>query len=70
VGVQSPLPVAAMEMKRTEIPQNRLLVEVAEVAAQKPVPGAPIHPKSNNTASLRKLGGAAWLPPVSLIDEI
>ncbi len=50
MGAQSPLPVAAMGMQRTEIPQNRLPVEVAEVVEQKPVPGAPIHPKSSNTA--------------------
>jgi hypothetical protein len=43
-----------MEMKRTEIPQNRLPVEVAEVVEQKPVPGAPIHPKSSKIVSLRK----------------
>jgi hypothetical protein len=54
VGAQSPLPVAAMGMQRTEIPQNRLPVEVAEVVEQKPVPGAPIHPKSSNTVSLEK----------------
>jgi len=54
VGVQSPLPVAAREMKRTEIPQNLLPVEAAEVVEQKPVPGAPIHPKSSKNVSLRE----------------
>lgn len=41
-------------MKRTEIPQNLFLVEAAEVVEQKPVPGAPIHPKSSKTVSLKK----------------
>jgi hypothetical protein len=43
-----------MGMKRTEIPQKKLPVEVAEVVEQKPVPGAPIHPRSSRTVSLRK----------------
>jgi hypothetical protein len=51
VGVRSPLPVAAMGMKRMEIPRKPFPVEVAEAVEQKPVPGAPIHPKSSNTVS-------------------
>jgi hypothetical protein len=54
VGVQSPLPVAAMGMNRMEIPQKPFPVEVAEAVEQKPVPGAPIHPKNSNTVSLEK----------------
>jgi hypothetical protein len=67
VGVQSPLPVAAMEMKRTEIPQNLFPVEVAEAVEQKPVPGAPKHPKSSKTVSLRNKGGVTWLPLCHLL---
>jgi hypothetical protein len=51
VGVQNPLPVAAMGMNRMEIPRKPFPVEVAEAVEQKPVPGAPIHPKSNNAVS-------------------
>jgi hypothetical protein len=36
------------------IPQNLLPVGVAEVVEQKPVPGAPIHPRSSNTVSFEK----------------
>jgi hypothetical protein len=43
-----------MEMNRMEIPRKPFPVEVAEAVEQKPVPGAPIHPKSSKTVSLRK----------------
>jgi hypothetical protein len=58
-----------METNLTVIPQNLFLVEVAEVVEQKPVPGAPRHPKNSNTASFMKYGGSCEAPPVSLVDE-
>jgi hypothetical protein len=58
-----------MEMNLTVIPQKLFLVEAVEVVEQKPVPGAPRHPKNSNTVSLRKYGGSCVAPPVSLVDE-